>query len=492
LRRLVALVFGVGALLVLSACSGKTTGATNVTDASGTLTASASCDRGETCTWYWEYWPASAPRSAGVKTPVHGPVSGPVGPVNLSVKVKGVSPNTTYRWVLCGSPNDGQSYGCVGPNGTVGSTTADPPPDYATFTTLPQRTLAEAWNGASWATRKTPNPTGATYNTLLGVSCTSATACTAVGYYDSGGAQMTLAERWDGTSWTIQPTPNPTGGTFNSLSGVSCTSATACTAAGSYLNSAESYVTLVERWDGTGWTIQPSPNPGGVQGSVLSAVSCTSATACIAVGNAHIEMLSGETLAESWDGTSWTIQPTPNPTGATNSNMSGVSCTSATACTAAGSYFILSDQPAGGTLAERWDGTSWTIQPTPNPSGGSLSGVSCTSATACTAVGSSTASDSSQPLAEGWDGTAWTIQTTPTVPHSAGGSKLSNGACTSATACEAVGQRTVANGSTHTLAEGWNGTTWSVQTTPPPLGKFATLNGVSCTSGTHCTAVGKR
>ena len=72
---------------------------------------------------------------------------------------------------------------------------------------------------------------------LQGVSCTSATACTAVGdYVNRDGTQVTLAERWNGTSWTIQSTPNPTGAQYAgwtaTLQGVSCTSATACTAVG--------------------------------------------------------------------------------------------------------------------------------------------------------------------------------------------------------------------------------------------------------------------
>jgi hypothetical protein len=44
-------------------------------------------------------------------------------------------------------------------------------------------TLAERWNGTSWKTQTTPNPAGAGYSQLNGVSCTSASACTAVGYY---------------------------------------------------------------------------------------------------------------------------------------------------------------------------------------------------------------------------------------------------------------------------------------------------------------------
>ena len=50
---------------------------------------------------------------------------------------------------------------------------------------------------------------------------------------------------------TIQATPNPTGAQssyLNTLNGVSCTSATACSAAGSYVNSAGTAVTLAERY----------------------------------------------------------------------------------------------------------------------------------------------------------------------------------------------------------------------------------------------------
>ena len=52
---------------------------------------------------------------------------------------------------------------------------------------------------------------------------TIASACIAVGDYDNGTAQVTLAERWNGTKWShpAQP-PNPTGGTGSELNGVSC------------------------------------------------------------------------------------------------------------------------------------------------------------------------------------------------------------------------------------------------------------------------------
>jgi hypothetical protein len=60
---------------------------------------------------------------------------------------------------------------------------------------------------------------------LLGVSCSSSTACTAVGYYktvDSMTVAMTLAERWDGAKWSVQTTPNAASYDRSYLNTVAC------------------------------------------------------------------------------------------------------------------------------------------------------------------------------------------------------------------------------------------------------------------------------
>jgi hypothetical protein len=492
MRRYSGVVLAFGMLLLLAGCAAKTTGATSVSDGSATLSAVASCDSGQTCTWYWEYWRANAPRSSSQKTAVEGPVQGPTGNVNLSITVNNLDVSTAYRWVFCASPNDGAGYACTGPHSMFGSTTADPPPDYDTFTTAPLRTLAEAWNGRTWTIQPAPNQSGSVGGDLSGISCTSATSCIAVGNANSAGGDVTLAERWDGTSWTIQPTPNPSGATDSDLSAVSCTSASACTAVGvtetaPSANSAGSRAPLAERWDGTSWTIQPTPSPSGeiggaAGGSALLGASCTSATACTAVGYFVNGNPGNGTLAETWDGASWTIKPTPDQSGATSTTLASVSCTSATACTAVGSA------GSAGTVAERWDGTSWTIQPTPNGSG--LSGVSCTSSSACTAVGpGGTPPDGATTLAEAWDGTTWTVQPSPNE-SGAPGSSMSGVSCTSATGCTAAGSYVTSTLSYLTLAERWDGASWTIQPTPNPSGPTSFLNGVSCTSATACIAVG--
>jgi hypothetical protein len=136
-----------------------------------------------------------------------------------------------------------------------------------------------------------------------------------------------------------------------------------------------------------------------------------------------------------------------------SSELDGVSCISTSACFAVG-YYLNSRVGYGGTLAEAWNGTSWSIQHTPNHSGllKTLAGVSCTAANACTAVGLG----SNGLLAEHWNGTRWAIQSTP-LPSGALGGSLGSVSCTSAKVCEAVGYFATTAGAAVTLAEHHSG-----------------------------------
>jgi hypothetical protein len=328
--------------------------------------------------------------------------------------------------------------------------------------------IAETWNGTNWRARTVPTPSGATDTRLFGISCSKANACTAVGSYvrGIGGPDLPLAERWNGISWKIQVIASPAGAKSTGLVAVSCSSATACTAVGGYNDSAGLPKTLAERWNGTSWTIQATPSPSSTF-ALLSGVSCPSATRCTAVGgyenSAHVTLA----LAEAWTGTSWAIQATPSPAGATYTFLRSVSCTSVSACTAAGDKGA--STASNLTLAERWNGTSWTIQTTPNPSvhnASQLFGVSCSTAVACTATGyHRNNAGTAQTLAEAWNGATWKIQSVPAA--SASGSELDGVSCSSPTACTAVGWF-IKSGSQQTLAERWNGKSWAIQPTPNP------------------------
>jgi hypothetical protein len=65
-------------------------------------------------------------------------------------------------------------------------------------------TVAEQWNGTTWTVLTTPSP--ATFSALLSVSCPSAAHCVAVGVSSptATGALSPVAEVWDGTAWTVQ------------------------------------------------------------------------------------------------------------------------------------------------------------------------------------------------------------------------------------------------------------------------------------------------
>jgi len=343
--------------------------------------------------------------------------------------------------------------------------------------------LAELWNGKSWAVLPLASVPGAQVGALRSVSCTSAAACTAVGSYASSSSSGTVAERWNGTRWAVQVTPPAL-----ALYGVSC-AGTACAAAG--VDRSGYLVSVALGWDGTQWAAHAVPDPAHHADTELSGVSCPSRAACIAVGD--YDRTRGNpgpaALAERWNGSRWSLLPAPSP-GAAEYRLAGVSCTAAAACMAVGA-----GGPTG-LLAERWDGARWVIVPAPAPpavpvpGSGTLAGVSCASAVSCTAVGwqFTTAGRSGVPLAEHWDGGSWSAQPVPNPLFHGQGSELAAVSCPSRHACTAVGER--GSVPSATLAERWDGRRWAVQPTPSPRRNDTHLLGVDCTSAASCTAAG--
>jgi hypothetical protein len=309
--------------------------------------------------------------------------------------------------------------------------------------------LIERWNGTRWAVQPAFRPPNAIFSQLTGVSCVSARMCIAVGYRSTEFGENALVERWNGKKWRREATP-ATAMPDSGLSGVSCVSASSCIAVGAYYPHSNSLASLAERWNGRMWKLQRTPNPSG-EGS-FAAVSCASARACTAVGvRGGIDLNNGP-LAERYNGRRWIVEATPDP----NSELTGVSCASASSCTAVG----YSDNNTQVTFAEQWDGHDWTIQPTRNGTEpeNQLSAVSCASPSACTAVGQSQGDPLSEPtetLAERWNGTDWTLQPTPTGDLA--GRFFQGVACPTVHACTAVGSHGRRHGHGLTLAEHWTG-----------------------------------
>ncbi|MDQ1448378.1 MAG: hypothetical protein QOC79_1349, partial [Actinomycetota bacterium] len=390
------------------------------------------------------------------------------------------------RWSVVPSPNPvGASDSVLNGVSCLTTTSCFAVGKYADSSSL-GKTLVEQWNGSTWSIVTSPNPTGTAISVLNGVSCASTTSCFAVGQQFLGSTAPALAERWNGTSWSIVPTPRPTAGTNTSrLLGVSCPSAASCYAVGDYYDGGPQFKTLVQHWNGGGWSVMPSPNPSSTNASQLNGVSCPTTTRCFAVGNFSDASGANETLVEHLNGSTWFIVASPNLPVA-DDLLNSVSCLSTTRCYAVGTHFGGS---AGTTLTMRWNGTSWSLLPSPNPSpnppGGAsriLTGVSCRPGS-CYAVGR----DDTNTLVLHWDSTTWSIAA---PPPSTSQSRLGQVACPSITSCFAVGGYD--DGVTNkTLAERWNGTSWSIVTSPNPSGAADSfLNGVSCPSTTSCFAVG--
>lgn len=197
-------------------------------------------------------------------------------------------------------------------------------------------------------------PVGAEQTHLNGVSCPDATSCFAVGDFNgTTSTSNTLVDHRDGTTWTIQTSSNPTGSTNTQLWGVSCPSTTSCFAVGSY-ETAGIGKSLVERWDGLTWKIMTSPNPTASVDTILSGVSCPTTTSCFGVGN-YATGTATNTLIEHWGPTNppntWKIMTSPNlMTLAATTNLGGVSCPSTTSCYAVGVLGL----PSGPWRHGRW------------------------------------------------------------------------------------------------------------------------------------------
>jgi hypothetical protein len=339
---------------------------------------------------------------------------------------------------------------------------------------------------SAWTVQATSLPAGATSGSFNSVSCTSKTSCIALGAsYNGDNPGQRLAERWNGTAWTIiSGGRRPAGASGVRLYAISCLSATSCTAVGWYYNNAETREPLAEHWNGTAWAIRATPSLAGFTGSELIAVSCTSDNSCVATGNATDSSDNSAPLAEYWNGTSWTIQPALSPVSEDGSAFTAVSCTTPTSCTAVGTYHPGEQEEP---FAEYWNGMDWTLQSMPGATGGYaayVGGLSCASAASCVAVGSYDNQNGAEVgLAEHWNGSTWTVS------HPGGLNSEMNGvSCPSATSCIVVGQHDL-GASTGTYAAHWNGSHWQGQKTAAPT-TGNQLWAISCVTAATCTAVG--
>ncbi|HEX9038151.1 MAG TPA: hypothetical protein VF808_14295 [Ktedonobacterales bacterium] len=326
---------------------------------------------------------------------------------------------------------------------------------------------------ATW--RIVTNPAAVQYpaSRLSGIIALSSTDAWAVGMNNPGEGNpraASLIERWDGSTWRV--VPNPGAGYLNSVAAVSAQDVWAVGVEPSPVSSNE-YL-LVEHWNGAQWSVVSTPIPGQTNSGFRSVVAQT-ANSVWAAGYFNGLGFSPQPVIERWNGSAWRVSTTALPDGASAASYSALSVVPGTNQVWAAGSVRYGAPPSRGIgyfqpLIERWNGSAWQGVAGPTlPSGalaGELNGVVALSATDAWGVGDYTASDHTiRPLIVHWDGTSWTVASSPDEWGA-----LSGVAAVGARDVAAVGYKmTSPEGSAQIgIIERWNGSAWSVSESPTP------------------------
>ena len=213
---------------------------------------------------------------------------------------------------------------------------------------------------ATWNAVKATAPAGTSGGANLGlaaVSCPAGGACEATGNdQDGGGKLVSWATQIDGgtpgmpvdVTMPTDSTPSPPApplvsglGPINGLDAVSCPSAGACTAAGGYMTSAGVAPVAVPIVSGAPGTPVAVAFPPADSQTLISGISCSSASDCTAVGSGVVPNggvnPSGDALVGRESGGVWsTLSPLTSNSAGHASALVGVGCAAPGTCIASG------------------------------------------------------------------------------------------------------------------------------------------------------------
>jgi hypothetical protein len=342
--------------------------------------------------------------------------------------------------------------------------------DVRTRPNVPDRRLVLGFMALTWAivtiVPTTPARAGTTFSidgALQAVAAISRTDVWAVGHRSDGGAEgyATLTEHFDGVSWHVVPSPDASSYSQD-LVDVSGVSGDDVWAAGWFYGDEGGERALIEHWDGSRWTVVPSPDPTPEREDLvrLSGIDAISRTDVWAVG--MFEVASSDphprTLIEHWDGSTWSIVQGRNPSRRSD-GLNDVSAATANDVWAVGS----ADLDVEGALIEHWHGARWHVVPADLPTDASLtlSAVSALRDGEAWAVGYAGHPFSTAPVVEHWSGDGWRIVPSPDAP---GGSLLTDVSAVASDDVWAVGL--IPEPTTRTVIEHWDGSTWELIPSP--------------------------
>ena len=337
-------------------------------------------------------------------------------------------------------------------------------------------------NACAWHLVSAPSTTS-DGNWLLGVWATSSTDAWAVGFHSDNfsGDTWPLTEHYNGTAWSIVNSPQPDVSTLSSVREIAPNDDWAVGVTQNQSTFANQ--TLTMHWNGTSWMIVPSPNAGTVDDE-LSGLAYSSTGDVWAFG---VTFNSGsnsyETLTEHWNGSAWSIVPSPSIAGANNILIAGGALNTADVWTVG--YAQGNGSP--GALAEVWNGSVWSGIATPNIGFSVFKALAPVSRRAVWALGNTSNGTNTVPLAELWNGSAFSVVPTPTV--SGHNVDVFGGVAVNGKDVWAVGD---SESPDRTLTMNWNGTSWSIVASPNRGSIADVLDGAGKIPGTaDVWAVGK-
>jgi hypothetical protein len=269
-------------------------------------------------------------------------------------------------------------------------------------------TLAEHWNGTSWQVTPTVNPTG-NVDLFYGVANISPSNAWAVGYSDTGSGYQALIEHWNGTSWSRVAAPTAPSSSAETLNAVVATSATDVWAVGSHFDSsAGGFVGLTEHFNGASWSIVPSPflydaGQGTHVIPDLVTVTATSPTDLWAASSSGVQTA----VFEHWNGTTWSVVTGPVNTATNIVAVSSVAASSVSDAWAVGHTRGFGRRAPTLPILEHWNGAAWSVVAPPTGANTELFTVATLASNDAWAAGYSFPTNAL--VVQHWDGASWSV-----------------------------------------------------------------------------------
>ena len=218
--------------------------------------------------------------------------------------------------------------------------------------------MAAHWDGTAW----TPSHIGfGGYPVLLGVDALAHDDVWAVGRTETN---QPLIIHWDGSGWSRLSAPRFRHGA--TLAGISAVAPDDIWVVGYRWDPNFRQQAVILHWDGAAWRVMPSPPAG--ERTELTAVATLSSDDVWAVGyvTRYDPDTKYRTLIEHWDGSSWSIVPSPSPGAGQKARLRGVAAQGPNDVWAVGDYYNDFFYPAESVLILHWDGASWSTVPGDN------------------------------------------------------------------------------------------------------------------------------